>query len=45
MISLQAVEPLQINSNKNSYVPTHAGYELLAAHNIYFPKENHEQLV
>ena len=24
------------------YVPTQAGYELLAAHNIYFHKENHE---
>ena len=24
------------------YVPTQAGYELMAAHNIYFHKENHE---
>ena len=42
---LQAVEPLHIKSNKSSYVPTQAGYELLATHNIYFPKENNEQLV
>jgi hypothetical protein len=42
---LQAVEPLEIKSNKKIYVPTQAGYELLAAHNIYFPKERHEQLV
>lgn len=25
-----------------SYLPTQAGYELLATHNLYFPKENHE---
>ena len=24
------------------FEPTQAGYELLAAHNIYFPKENNE---
>jgi len=24
------------------FQPTAAGYELLAAHNLYFPKENHE---